>query len=82
MGDFMDIAITKVSSKGQVVIPREIRTEAGFKEGEKLMVYGDKSTVILKKIESPAEAFRKLASFGQRFAKKARIKKRDVLKDD
>ena len=77
----MDVAMTKVSSKGQVVIPQEIRKEAGFKEGERLMVYGDKSTVILKKMGSPNKEFRKLAAFGEKFAKKNRIKKSDVLND-
>lgn len=78
----MDVAITKVSSKGQIVIPQEIRDEAGFKEGEKLMVYGDKSTVILKKMESPIKEFQKLAAFGKQFARKNKIKKGDVLEND
>lgn len=78
----MDVAITKVSSKGQVVIPQEIRTEANFREGEKLLVYGNKSMVILKKMESPEKEFRKLAAFGEKFARKNKIKKGDVLEND
>ena len=43
----MDIAITKLSSKGQVVIPLEMR--AGIKEGEKLLIIKSKGNIILKK---------------------------------
>ena len=78
----MDIEITKMTSKGQVVIPRELREQAKLKEGEKLLVYGDKETIILKKIVSPVKEFGKLVSFGKKFAKKKGIKKSDVLKDD
>ena len=49
----MEVAMTRVSSKGQVVIPRELRDQAGLKVGEKLLVYGDKQTIVLKKIVSP-----------------------------
>ena len=78
----MDVAITRLSSKGQVVIPSELRLEANLKEGEKLLVYGSKDTIVLKKISSSLKDFKKLASFGQGFAKKNGIKKRDVLKND
>ncbi len=77
----MEVAMTRVSSKGQVVIPIELRTEAGLEEGEKLLVYGDKKTIILKKIESPVKEFEKLVSFGKKFAKAKGIKKSDVLND-
>ena len=77
----MEVAMTRVSSKGQVVIPIELRAEAGLEEGEKLLVYGDKKTIILKKIESPVKEFEKLVSFGKKFAKTKGIKKSDVLND-
>jgi len=43
----MDIAITKMSSKGQVVIPKEMRGE--LTEGEKILVIKNKDQLILKK---------------------------------
>jgi AbrB family looped-hinge helix DNA binding protein len=43
----MDIAITKMSSKGQIVIPVEMRE--GLKEGDKLLVIKSKGQLILKK---------------------------------
>lgn len=43
----MDIAITKMSSKGQIVIPTEMRK--GIKEGEKLILIKRKGQFIMKK---------------------------------
>jgi len=45
----MDVAITKMSSKGQVVIPSELREE--IHEGEKLIVIKDGNRLIIKKVE-------------------------------
>ena len=43
--------ITKISSKGQVVIPLKIRNELGIEEGSVLGVEKIKDMVILKKID-------------------------------
>ncbi|MEM2940030.1 MAG: hypothetical protein QW304_00540 [Thermoproteota archaeon] len=45
--------ITVVSSKGQVVVPQEIRKKLGITPKTKLLVYGYRDVVILKKIEVP-----------------------------
>ena len=78
----MEISITRVSSRGQVVIPRELREEANLNEGDKLMVYGNGETIVLKRIEPSIKEFEKLASFGKKFAAKKCIKKSEVLEDD
>jgi AbrB family looped-hinge helix DNA binding protein len=50
-GEFMmEASTTKVSSKGQVVIPINVRRAAGIKEGESLLAIAIGDTVILKKI--------------------------------
>lgn len=41
----------KVSSKGQIAIPKSIRTEAGFKEGSRVEVRLRGRDVILRKSE-------------------------------
>ena len=74
--------MTRVSSRGQVVIPRDIREKTKLKEGEKLLAYSDKDTIVLKKISSSVSDLEKLAAFGRQFAKKKGIKKSDVLADD
>jgi AbrB family looped-hinge helix DNA binding protein len=43
----MDVAITKMSSKGQVVIPAGMRK--GISEGEKLLIIQNKDQLIMKK---------------------------------
>ena len=46
----MEASTTKVSSKGQVVIPVNVRKAAGLKEGEKVLVIALGNTIILKRI--------------------------------
>lgn len=45
-----EVATTKMSSRGQVVIPEEIRSRLGFKAGTKFVVVGREDTLILKAI--------------------------------
>ena len=46
----MEAATTKVSSKGQVVIPVNVRKAASLKKGEKILAIAIDDTVVLKKI--------------------------------
>jgi AbrB family looped-hinge helix DNA binding protein len=46
----VEASTTKVSSKGQVVIPANVRRAASLKEGEKILAIAIDDTVILKKI--------------------------------
>jgi antitoxin PrlF len=41
--------IIKVSSKGQIVIPREVRKKLGLKGGEKLLVLTCNGDILLRK---------------------------------
>ncbi|MFH0978992.1 MAG: AbrB/MazE/SpoVT family DNA-binding domain-containing protein [Candidatus Woesearchaeota archaeon] len=43
----MDIAITRISSKGQIVIPSEMRHD--LKEGDKLLIIKNDGQLILRK---------------------------------
>jgi len=47
------IEIAKVSSKGQLVIPQDIRERMHIKEGSMFAVASMDNTLVLKKIESP-----------------------------
>ena len=49
----MEIEITKMSSKGQVVIPRGIRDKLQAKEGSFFAVFSSDDTLVLKRIEMP-----------------------------
>lgn len=48
------IEVTKVSDKGQVVIPKAIRDKFNFSEGSKLIVVGTEDAVILQRLETIA----------------------------
>jgi len=51
----MEIELTKVSSRGQVVIPQRVRERLRIKEGETLAVSAENDLVVLKKISNPLE---------------------------
>ena len=74
-----NLATTKMSSKGQVVIPEGIRKRLGLKAGDQFVVLGDKDVVILKAISPPSmEDFDKLISEANKQARKARMKRSDI----
>ena len=75
----MSVATTKMSSKGQVVIPEEIRDSLGLKEGVQFVVVGRGDTVILKAIEPPPLGqFNQLMSDARKAARAGGLKKSDV----
>ena len=47
--------IIKVSSKGQIVIPREVRKKMGVKGGEKLLVLTRNGDILLRKTKESIE---------------------------
>ena len=48
-----NVSTTKMSSKGQIVIPEIIRKQLNLKPGSQFVVVGDKDVVILKKHIAP-----------------------------
>lgn len=68
--------ITKVTSKGQVVIPQEIRKELDLDEGSQLVVSRSGDLVLMKKIAipDPKKEFDDLVKWGKKFAKEKGIK--------
>jgi len=76
-----DAATTTLSSKGQVVIPEEIRARLGLKAGAQFVVVGDRDVVILKVLEPPAlSEFAALTARARRAAKQAGLTRSDVAK--
>lgn len=74
-----NLATTKMSSKGQVVIPEDIRKRLGLKSGSQFVVVGDKDVVILKSITTPGmQEFDSLIKAARKQAKKAGLKKSDI----
>ena len=75
--------ITKISTKGQVVIPSDIRKELGLEVGSSVLVTKMQDFVLLKRIEIPdmMKEFEKLTKWGIKHAKKMGIKsEEDVVR--
>lgn len=73
------VATTKLSSKGQVVIPENIRKKLRLKAGAQFVVVGDKDVVILKNITTPSMGeFDGLIAKARKSARNAGFKKADI----
>lgn len=69
-------ATTKMSSKGQVVIPESIRKRLHLKAGAQFVVVGDNNVVILKNITPPSmEEFDALIATARKAGQEAGLKK-------
>ncbi len=76
----MEAELTKVSSKGQIVIPKTIRKRIGLRSGETLAVFMTDSTIVMKKVTmpSPKETFKEVSLWGRKFAKQRKIRANDI----
>ncbi len=70
------VQLTRVSTKGQVVIPRQIRKELGLQAGSPLMISRVEDAVVMKKVPLPPleREFRRLAAAGSRHARRLGIR--------
>lgn len=74
-----NVATTKMSSKGQVVIPEDIRKRLKLKAGSQFVVMGKDDVVILKAIAPPSmEEFDALIAEVRSQARRAGLKKSDI----
>lgn len=73
------LSTTKLSSKGQVVIPEDVRENLGLKAGDQFVVMGSGDTVVLKVIAPPSpEDFKAMLRKVHADAWKAGMRKKDV----
>lgn len=76
-----DLATTKMSSRGQVVIPESVRTSMGLKPGSRFVVLWHDDTVMLKVISPPSpEEFSAIQRRLQQQARKLGLKRKDIRK--
>jgi len=66
----MTIDMTRLSERGQVVIPNELRKQMGLKEGARFIVLGIDDTIVLRKLELSKERI-KLRQILEKSKKKA-----------
>jgi AbrB family looped-hinge helix DNA binding protein len=74
-----NVSTTKMSSKGQVVIPENIRKNLNLQAGAQFIVVGEKDVIILKSISPPSlDEFGEIIDKARREGKKAGLKKSDI----
>ena len=74
-----EVATTRMSSKGQVVIPEAVRERLGLRAGAEFVVLGDGDVVILKAIHPPPMAeFDGLIAKAEAAAKEAGLTRTEI----
>jgi len=75
------ISTTRLSSKGQVVIPEAIRKRMGLVPGNQFVVLAHGDTLILKSLHAPSESrLDDLLASARRSATRAGLTKADVAR--
>jgi AbrB family looped-hinge helix DNA binding protein len=75
------LATTRMSSKGQVVIPEDIRKRLKLEAGSQFIVVAGKDAVILKTISPPSmDEFESMIRTARQQAIKAGMKRSDINK--
>ena len=68
------VDVTRLSSKGQIVLPQAVRERLHLEEGVRFVVIASGDTVVLKKLEIPSLASAQALVYKSRaFAKKTKM---------
>ena len=75
------LATTRMSSRGQVVIPEDVRGRLGLEAGVQFVVVGEGDVVILKTITPPSmDGFDNLIRRARQQARTSGMKRSDIVK--
>ncbi len=75
------LSTARMSSKGQVVIPEDVRRKLGLTTGSQFVVVGENDVVILKTIISPSmREFDSLVKKARQQARAAKMTQSDISK--
>lgn len=72
------IELLRLSSKGQVVIPKSIRNKLNLKEGDRLIFFTRGNLLVLRKIEGEESILSVLSQPVREKALKLGVKKEDI----
>jgi len=80
----MTVEIIRMSSKGQIVIPQDIRTEISASEGTMFAVISGRDSIVLKKVATPSKEeliseLNEIAKDGRKRLEARGIKEADIL---
>jgi len=71
------VEIGKVSSRGQLCIPNEIRQKMKLEEGNKVLFFLDQDSLLIKKVHQ--KSFTEITKPLKEAAKKSGLKEEDVV---
>lgn len=79
----MAVEMVKMSSKGQIVIPQDIRAEICASEGTMFAVVSGRDSIVLKKVATPSKEeliceLREIAKEGRKRLEAKGIKEADI----
>ena len=76
----MDIEIINVSSKGQVVLPLKMRNKLKINSVDKLFIYCNEDSILIKKIKLPSkEEFENGIKENMEIAKESNLTEQDIF---
>ena len=73
--------MTRVSSKGQVVIPGLIRERLGLSDGSRLLVFGEGDTIILKKVGMASQDTRETLAAVRKKIRELGVSRQDIIRE-
>ena len=75
------LAVTTMTTRGQIVIPQAVREALDIDAGTKFAVAGEGDTIILKRLEIPStHELKSLLAESRKAARKKKLKKSDMAK--
>jgi len=75
------LEVTSVSTRGQVVIPNDIRDNMNLKPGTKMIIIQEGDNILLKPIKTPRMSqFDKIIAIGDKVRNELNLKESDVDK--
>ena len=74
-----NIDFTRLSSKGQIVVPRRIRERLRLADGEIFLIFGTDDTLVLKRVQKTSvPEFNTLLAQSRKLAKEKGLTKKDL----
>lgn len=72
------LSLSKVSSKGQVVIPKKVREKMGIVEGDRVLVYATGNVVVLRRVKESESVLSTVSSSVRRKVAEKAVRAEDV----
>jgi len=75
-----EVEVVRVSSKGQVVIPKGVRSRLGLKKGDKLLAYLKGDLLLIRRVREEESLLAILSASSRRKAASMKISRMEVEK--